>query len=104
MRFVATFTLLVRVCRAATREELALTSEELQAGTLDEQGLDIFRQHAKENPGDWRIHAMLGQALAQKKLAGGVEALRTASRLAPHVGQVQLALAEDKTRAVQAAS
>ena len=91
---LAILPLLLRAAAAATPEELALASEELQAGTLDDQGLDIFRQHALRNPRDWRAHGMLGQALTQKGLPGAVEALRTAAGLAPTVGQLRLALAE----------
>jgi len=86
--------LLLGAAAAATPEELALASEELQDGTLDAEGLNIFRQHAAQHPGDWRAHGMLGQALAQKGLPGALGALRTASKLAPGVGQLALALAE----------
>eukprot|EP00966_Prymnesium_polylepis_P125987 2913124-Prymnesium_polylepis.1 len=38
---------------------------------------------------------MLGQALSQKSLPGAIDALRTAHRLAPRVGQVAFALASE---------
>ena len=86
---------------AATIEELRAASEDLQEGVLDEQGLEIFREHAVSHPADWRVHGMLGQALALKGAPGAVDALRTAHRLAPQVGQVAFSLASELSKSTE---
>ena len=96
MMRAALFLLLLPECaQGATKEELEAASEDLQQGVLDEHGLEIFRSHALTSPADWRVHAMLGQALGQKGLPGAVASLRTAHRLAPYVGQLSFSLASE---------
>ena len=94
-RMLMALTMLARpiASQVATLEELRGLSEALQDGELDDEGLAVFRREAARHPDDWRVHGMLGQALASKGLPDAVDALRVAAKLAPHVGQVAYSLA-----------
>merc|ERR1712087_908177 len=78
-----------------SEEEMRTVSEALQAGSLTDEALDIFQRNAKQNPTDWRSHAMLGQAFMHKEPGSefAVSSLRKAYIMAPGMAPIAKTLA-----------